>query len=369
MRTNSHSKEIGWIASIICVINALYIFVNSIYPIASQLNQPDVMNNATLVVNLISQEFLAYTLLVLGISLPGRSRIIWWLTVINLILILITNYWLDFTHHNSIMIFANLLFLTITRRKFNKQFYIYYGFAFAIEFVIFALCYGVFGSYLFRHQFANLESLGDALYYSMEVYSTVGFGDIYPLTSTARNFVTSMMFMGILMFTTGITILAYMFNTKLRSLLFSINKGKIAMHNHIVFMGYGILTQILIERFKYNNHDYIIIDSSKNMDTDREILQEKGKLMLTPYSGNKEILRRARVDEAKTIVINFESDSDTIFAIMNIREYLKEVQSTTPKIIARIYYEENISKAQLVGADEVVAPHLLAADAIERMNS
>jgi voltage-gated potassium channel Kch len=99
------------------------------------------------------------------------------------------------------------------------------------------------------------------------------------------------------------------------------------------------------------------------MDTDREILRDHDKLMITPYHGNKETFARARVSEAKLIIVNFDNDSDTVFTIMSVNEYLQDFNHK-PKILARIYYPENINKAKLAGADEVIAPHLLAADAI-----
>jgi Trk K+ transport system NAD-binding subunit len=52
---------------------------------------------------------------------------------------------------------------------------------------------------------------------------------------------------------------------------------------------------------------------------------------------------------------------------MSVHEYLQDF-THKPKILARIYYPENINKAKLAGADEVIAPHLLAADAIQNLN-
>ncbi|HRG61404.1 MAG TPA: NAD-binding protein [Burkholderiales bacterium] len=140
------------------------------------------------------------------------------------------------------------------------------------------------------------------------------------------------------------------------------------MTNHVVLLGYGILAKILIEGYKQSGKEFIVIDNSKNMDTDREILQENERLLISPYPGNRNILIRARISEASLIIINFENDSDTIFAIMNVTEFLtNHPTANKPQILARIYYEENIAKAKLAGADIVIAPHLLAAAEIKRL--
>ena len=261
------------------------------------------------------------------------------------------------------LIIITMFILILNFRIFDQQLYLSYGFVFISAFVIFALVYGVFGSYFLRSQFVNLKTLNDAVYFTLVTYSTVGYGDIFPLTAGAKNFVISMIVMGLVMFTSGITLIVYALNNKIRKILFHLNKGKVSMTNHIVFVGYGIFTKILIERYRKSGLEFIVIDSGKNMDTDRQFLQEQDLLLISPYPGNKDTLVRARLEEARIVIVSFEQDSDIIFAIMNVAEFLKEV-NPRPRIVAQVYYEENISKALAVGADEIVAPHLMAADRI-----
>ena len=351
------------------IFNALYMFINSIYPLIADNHQiSQNLTNLKFDALILLQEGYAYCLLVFGIALPGRSKTIWSLTIITLLTILLSGIWLTHSYHSNVLLIASLLLLLICYRIFTKPLYLSYGFVFAFAFLIFALIYGILGSYVLRNEFHGIRTISDAVYFCIETYSTVGFGDIYPLTAMAKYFVISMILMGLIMFTSGITLVAYLFNNKLRHLLFNINKGKISMTNHVVLLGYGILAKILIEGYKQSGKEFIVIDNSKNMDTDREILQENERLLVSPYPGNRNILIRARISEASLVIINFENDSDTIFAIMNVTEFLNSHPTANkPKILSRIYYEENIAKAKLAGADIVVAPHLLAAAEIKRL--
>ncbi len=369
MRINfkDHPTRVALLSSGIIISNALYIFINSIYPLIRNEHISITLANPSFYFKFISQETFAYGLMVLGLALPGRSRGVWIATLINLGIILILNIWLDGVYNINILTIINILFLFVNYRSFNKPFYLSYGLAFSIEFVIFALCYGVFGSYLLRSEFHNLNTIGDAIYYSVVTYSTVGYGDIYPITNVAKYFVISMIIMGLVMFTSGISLIIYIFNNELKHLLFNINKGKISMSDHIIFLGYSIMSKILIKRLQKEGKNFIIIDIGTNMDTDHEILREQDKLIITPYHGNKETFVRARVSEAKLIIVSFDNDSDTVFTIMSVHEYLQSF-TNKPQILARIYYPENINKAKLAGADEVIAPHLLAADAIQDLN-
>jgi voltage-gated potassium channel len=352
------------ICGVLVIVCSLATFLHYIYPIVADSSQVvKNINNLKFDLSLIIEEIAAYILLVLGIALPGRSRSVWVCSIIILLFIFInTLIGVNVSYHTP-LILVTMIFLIINYKTFDQQLYLSYGFVFVFAFIIFALIYGTFGSYLLRSQFSNLSSLSDAFYFTIVTFSTVGYGDIYPLTEVSKNFVISMIVMGLVMFTSGVTLIAYSLNSKIKNVLYHLNRGKISMTNHVVFVGYGILAKILIERYRKSGEQYLVIDSGKNMDTDRQLLQEQDKLMISPYPGNKEALIRARVDEAKIVIISFDQDSETVFAVMNVAEFLGEV-TPRPKIIARVSYAENIAKAKVAGADEVVAPHLMAADRI-----
>lgn len=359
-----HHKNIGILCGILVMSCAVIAFISNIYPLLNDnYRLAHNISNPRFVAILITREVLAYMLLVFGIALTGRSRVVWWISIILLILNFTSNIVSHGMPLHLPLIIVTLFILLLNFRIFDQQLYLSYGFVFISAFVIFALVYGVFGSYFLRSQFINLKTLNDAVYFTLVTYSTVGYGDIFPLTAGAKNFVISMIVMGLVMFTSGITLIVYALNNKIRKILFHLNKGKVSMTNHIVFVGYGIFTKILIERYRKSGLEFIVIDSGKNMDTDRQFLQEQDLLLISPYPGNKDTLIRARLEEARIVIVSFEQDSDTIFAIMNVAEFLKEV-NPRPRIVARVYYEENISKALAVGADEIVAPHLMAADRI-----
>ena len=359
-----HYKNIGVICGLLVMSCAVIAFISNIYPLLNDnYRLAHNISNPRFVLILITREVLAYMLLVFGIALIGRSRVVWWISIVLLVLNFTSNIVSHGMPLHLPLIIITMFILILNFRIFDQQLYLSYGFVFISAFVIFALVYGVFGSYFLRSQFVNLKTLNDGVYFTLVTYSTVGYGDIFPLTAGAKNFVISMIVMGLVMFTSGITLIVYALNNKIRKILFHLNKGKVSMTNHIVFVGYGIFTKILIERYRKSGLEFIVIDSGKNMDTDRQFLQEQDLLLISPYPGNKDTLVRARLEEARIVIVSFEQDSDTIFAIMNVAEFLKEV-NPRPRIVARVYYEENISKALAVGADEVVAPHLMAADRI-----
>ena len=77
----------------------------------------------------------------------------------------------------------------------------------AVLSIIFALAYGIGGSYLLRAEFDGIETWTDAVYFTVVTYSTLGYGDMFPLSTNARWFVVSMVSIGIGSFFTALTVL------------------------------------------------------------------------------------------------------------------------------------------------------------------
>ena len=70
--------------------------------------------------------------------------------------------------------------------------------AVAIITIIFTISYGVGGSLLFGNEFSPpITNIGTALYYTGETVTTLGFGDILPITLTSRMFTISLSILGV----------------------------------------------------------------------------------------------------------------------------------------------------------------------------
>ena len=363
---NRNYKYISILDSININQTSISIFIHGLLPLLSE----NILSITSWEVDLqfLIEESLAYILLLSATLLFDRSKLSFRLNVSILIAILCSGYWIPLSMVNYHFCIISLILLTLFRSNFNNSFYLPYGVIFIIGFLIFALLYGSIGSYILRSEFKTINSFGDAIYFCIITYSTVGYGDIVPITATSRYFVISMVIIGLIMFTSSITLIAYTVNDKLRNVLTNINKGKISMKDHIILLGYGILSRILIEQYRKDGKKFIVVDNSRNMDAEREILVAKKELVIASHMGDNTAGERLRMDEAELIIINYDTDEETIFAIMNVKDYLNSREAKV-KIIARIYYENNIEKAKKVGADEIIAPHVLAAQQIFAIKS
>lgn len=360
-----YSDIMARLCSVLVIIQALFILLNGIVPILITQPSSALVFASKYGFQLFVQVFVAYFSLVLGILLANQSHRIWQIVIVITVLIGLFDFFLWKEYSSFYFALFILFVLVINHKVFNQDVFVSYGFMFITSFLLFALLYGVIGVYLLRTEFNGINSFNDAIYFCIVTYSTVGFGDIYPKTAIAKYFVISMIIMGLVVFTSSITMIAYAINVNLKKVLNNINKGKFGMKNHVLIVGYGILAKILVERYQTQKIEFLVIDPEKHIDYDRQRLINMNRLLIAPYLGHNETFVKAQAELAQKIIIAYDTDEATIFATMNTREYLNSHNlANPPKIIARVLYDENVQKAKKAGADEVVAPHLLAAQQI-----
>lgn len=66
----------------------------------------------------------------------------------------------------------------------------------ALVAVVGAGCYGTAGAYTLRGGFDGVEGVADAIYFTLVTATTVGYGDVHPMTLGARLFATSLVVLG-----------------------------------------------------------------------------------------------------------------------------------------------------------------------------
>ncbi len=310
------------------------------------------------------QILLGYALIILGKGLYYRKRKTWYFSVILLVLMIASNVWIS-SHFNEITIayIVVVLLLLASYRIFNVKSqpnrFSYYQILVFIS-VALSFLYGIVGSYLIKDQFNGLKTWGDSVYFTLITYSTIGYGDITPITQTARIFVTTMVLIGLGTFATALTVVVLpVIEDKMQKVL-KIVKGVRKMNNHVVLCGYTTLTKVLIQKLATRKIPFIIID---NVDRSHPVAEKLGYNVVVGNGTDSDILKDASISEADAVISLYESDADNILTGITVNEVLKG-KNKPKSIILRIENEDNIAKALSIGATQVISPSLLAADGI-----
>ena len=190
----------------------------------------------------------------------------------------------------------------------------------------------------------------DATYMSVITISTVGFGEVKPLSPAGRLFTIGLI-------VTGVGTALYLFAVvaellvegKLREYL-----GRTAMEhkirqleNHVVICGYGRLGKVVAEEVSHNSIPLVVIDHDPAKQAD---LAHAGLLYVIGSALEDSVLEEVGVRRARAIVVATASDSDNVYITLSARE-----KNPAIRIHARAESEPGARRLRLAGADQVLS--------------
>lgn len=215
-----------------------------------------------------------------------------------------------------------------------------------------------------RGQNPEMSSMGDGLWWALVTITTVGFGDITPVTSVGRFIGGAMMIGGL--FT--LALFAGIVGHSLLNAVLSIREEQFRMSgyvNHIVVCGYEMGSGMLLD----------VLSGEINTQEQRIVLfgpyeRPRGlppQFMWVQGDPTKESeLDKARITHASTIIVTGsrrvvpqQADATTILTVFTIRSALgKSAVAAKRKkpirIVAEVLDSENVQHARTAGSDEVI---------------
>lgn len=197
-----------------------------------------------------------------SIGLLFRAKLAWAISIILLLIALIYTLhfypWLKFSIGFCIF---TLVFLLILRKDFSHS-SAAAGTIFAFISFTTLLFYSTYGALYLSEGFnPRIESLMTAFYFSIETMSTVGYGDIVPVSESARLFTISVIISGITVFATSMTSI---FGPLIRGGFNKLVKGNNhTMHrkDHFIVCGHSILAINTILQLNQRGQNVTVISN------------------------------------------------------------------------------------------------------------
>ncbi len=205
-------------------------------------------------------------------------------------------------------------------------------------------------------------SILDGFYMTIITITTVGFGEIRPLSEIGRLFTAILILFGFgaLAFF-GQTVVAIFLEkfisqkSELRRMKRQIDQLK----GHFIICGFGRVGAIAASRFLENGVDIVVIESDNVVCQE---LKEKEYLYLEGDAINEEKLIEAGIKSARGLLAILPSDPDNLFITLSAREF-----NPTLQIIARAGNNSSEKKLLRAGADSVISPYTSAGNLIANM--
>ncbi len=188
----------------------------------------------------------------------------------------------------------------------------------------------------------------DSLYYATVTITTTGYGDIVPSTQVSRLITTvvvtplRVLFLVLLV---GTTLQVLTNQSKIR---FRRKRLEKQLSDHIVICGFGVKGKAALEYMRNHNDDCaaIAIDPSKEALDSANAEDVAG---IQGEASDLEILKAARVDLARTVIIAPSTDEQAVLTLLRVRELNKKAT-----VVASCREETNVELLRNSGADEVI---------------
>jgi voltage-gated potassium channel len=189
----------------------------------------------------------------------------------------------------------------------------------------------------------------DSLYMTVITLSTVGYGELRPLSPAGKIFTSTLILLGVgtLAYTaTKVT------ETILEKRLF--HRRRILMDikrtgQHVIVCGYGRMGETVCNHLVERGVPLVVVEKDSEA---CEKLDQKGILHLLGDATDDSLLTDAGVQRAKALATVLPHDADNLFITLTSRSLNNDLT-----IVARASNEKNESKMLTAGADRVLNPY------------
>lgn len=194
----------------------------------------------------------------------------------------------------------------------------------------------------------------DGLYMTFITLTTIGFGEVQPLSTTGRFFT---MALGL----AGVGTVAFIFTRSAQVLLNSqllrqrqITRMIQQTRNHYILCGYGRIGQRIALDLDRAGLPFVLVELK---DEKVGLLRQTRWLHVQGNAEKEETLRAAGIERARGLILTLPDDSANVFVTLIAREINPELY-----ILARTDKIQNQRQLLRAGADKVISPYEIGAD-------
>ncbi len=197
-------------------------------------------------------------------------------------------------------------------------------------------------------------SFFDGLYMTVITLTTVGFGEVHPLTDLGRAYTLMLLFAGMGVMLYVVTSLARMVvEGEIKQALGKrkLAKGIKKLENHYIICGFGRIGEIIARQLREQGLSLVVVENNPDQISR---LEEAGYYFVAGDATKEEVLLEAGIERAKGLVAVVASDVGNVYITLTAR-------SLNPKlfIVGRAEDQGSQQKLLRAGADKAESPHEL----------
>lgn len=197
-------------------------------------------------------------------------------------------------------------------------------------------------------------SVLDALYMTFITLTTIGFGEVHPLSGAGKVFTIIISIFGIgtvaFMATRTAQVLVRYQRLQQRFMMRKIER----LRDHYVVCGYGRLGRRIVADLADANRQFVVIDRNPER---IEMLEAANHLYIEGDAVEDDVLHAAGVERATGLILTLPEDSSNVFVALTAKEMHPDIFT-----LARTNQHKNTRKLLRAGVDKVISPYEIGAD-------
>ena len=223
----------------------------------------------------------------------------------------------------------------------------------AILLLLLVIVIGVTG-----YMYLSDDTFINALYMTIITITTVGFGEIHPLSASERMFTIFLILMSVVVIGYALSILTeYIASGELfEKIKFKkVQKQIEKLSNHTIVCGYGRNGKQAVAKLKKHKKPLVILETDEFRI--KEIEEDNGLLYINADATNDATLERAGIEKASSLITTLPSDADNLFVVLSARQLNKGMT-----IVSRASNDSSDGKLRIAGANNVIMPDKLGGE-------
>ncbi len=195
----------------------------------------------------------------------------------------------------------------------------------------------------------------DGLYMTVITVTTVGFGEVRPLTPLGQKFTVLLLVFGIVTLGYSVTtLIGFIFEGQIVEAMRGrrMERAIANLRDHYIICGCGVVGKEVVLEFRQAGVPFLVVDDDPQHS---ELARDESVLFLEGDAADDETLLEAGIERAKGLVSVLPEDALNVFVVLSARELNPELT-----IVARAAEEQTIGKLMKAGADRVISPYQIA---------
>lgn len=170
---------------------------------------------------------------------------------------------------------------------------------------------------------ANILTFNDALWFSIVTLTTVGYGDLHPVTNEGKMFGSIFLLFSLGFYGVLIGQITNFMNTVKENRRLGMNGTN--FKNHVVMIGWSEFGKAVTDQLiAAGRHVAIVTKEKDNIDIIHEYYPSKKVFTLFSDYNNFELLHKLNVDHSSIVFINLHDDTEKLVYVLNMKKHFAD---------------------------------------------